>query len=155
VTKAQVQARGGVVSRVALAVMLATAMSMTGCAADPATPADTPPDGAATTTTAAATDNEPFVMDIGMEYDRCGIGIAVVFIPKTATSGLDDVEPVIYGGQISQMQDTVSTLIGTDPIPDNAAKAVPGTDITILDRTFRVVSVDVGEEQVTVQAMCQ
>jgi hypothetical protein len=79
----------------------------------------------------------------------------VVFIARTASSGRDDVEPVMYGGPVNRMDDTVSDLIGTDPMPSNAAKAVPGTDISILDKKFRVVSVDQSKQQVTVTPLCQ
>ncbi|MGI5175170.1 hypothetical protein ACQEVZ_02415 [Dactylosporangium sp. CA-152071] len=96
----------------------------------------------------------PFVLDIGIEHDVCGIGVAVVFIPRTATSGRADVEPLVYGGPISHMQAPYS-LVGTDPMPSNAAKAVPGTELTVEGKKLRIVGVDTQREQVTLEPRCQ
>jgi hypothetical protein len=94
-----------------------------------------------------------FKLEEGFEHDVCGIGVAVKFIPATASSSKADFA-VVYGGPINKVPDKVQDHTGADPLPDNAAHAVPDTTITVYGKQFKVDSVDVADSATELTALC-
>lgn len=124
----------------------------TGCSSGPNAPSPAA-DGARTTTSSPAAASGPFTLGEGLEHDVCGIGVAVKFIPATASSGKADFA-VVYGGPVNKVEDKVQNHVGTDPLPDNAAHAIVGATITVYGKQFTVNAVDTAEPSVRLQPQC-
>jgi hypothetical protein len=119
-----------------------TSASMPGVDASAGPPVTAGSTGGASATSPAGTG--PFVLAEGEQRQVCGITLAVKFIPPSATGGSQD-QAFLVGG---------ATSTGDQPAPSTLAPARPGGTATVLDRTFRVIAVDVVNARVTLEAVC-
>lgn len=120
------------------------------------------PTAAATTGAAATSPAGPvagpgagggFTLEEGTEHDVCGIGVIVKFIPSSASASRAD-EAVIIGGPVNNVADPVQNHTGDQPLPANAAKATPGTTVTVAGKRFLVNAVDVAGTRVQLEPHC-
>ena len=119
------------------------------------------PTAAATTGAAATSPAGPvagpgagggFTLEEGTD-DVCGIGVIVKFIPSSASASRAD-EAVIIGGPVNNVADPVQNHTGDQPLPANAAKATPGTTVTVAGKQFLVNAVDVAGTRVQLEPHC-
>jgi hypothetical protein len=137
-----------------LVLALPLALAACGTAAGPA-PAPAPsrttvnPPGALT----ANGGGGGFTLDEGMEHDACGIGVVLKFIPSSASAAKAD-EAVLMGGPVNKVPDKIQDHTGADPLPDNAARATPGTVVTVVGKRFRVNAVDATSGRAQLEPLC-
>lgn len=99
----------------------------------------------------------PFRLGEGMERDACGIGVRVKFLPVIVTPGPTTpvfAFAVVYGGPVGAVPDKLNGQSATQPLPDNAAHAVPGVTITVFGKHFDVDNVDAGTATVELRPEC-
>lgn len=142
-------------------VVLALATGMAAAAVSAACQRVELPDSSAvkpeTSPTEPVTVQGPFRLGEGMERDVCGIGVRVKFLPMIVTPGPTTpvfAFAVVYGGPIGAVPNKLDRQSATEPLPDNAAHAVPGVAITVYGKQFDVDNVSVSTATVELRPQC-
>jgi hypothetical protein len=106
-----------------------------------------------TTGAPAARSAAVFTLAEGVEHDACGIGVGVTFIASAPGSGQAGV-PVLVGGPIGTVVDSMQDLTGDQPLPADAAHLTQGTVATVDGKRFGVNSIDTTGSSVQLTALC-